>query len=85
MLDGNPHANWLKREVESSTRFTLHVFASRLSRRRTATQVPNFAHIWAHCLALGRGSIFDTSAALRICFVIGSYSRFGIGIALALS
>ena len=37
------------------------------------------------CLVLGRGIIFNTSAALGNCFVIGSYSRFGIGIELALS
>ncbi len=29
--------------------------------------------------------MLDASASLRNCFVIGSYSRFGIGIELALS
>ena len=37
------------------------------------------------CLMLGRNITFDIKRALRNCFVIGSYSRFGIGIELALS
>ncbi|MGO9949805.1 MAG: hypothetical protein ACLPWG_23555, partial [Steroidobacteraceae bacterium] len=44
----NPYANWLKREVESATRLTLHGFAWLRSRKLTASQVPSFAHIWAH-------------------------------------
>ena len=37
------------------------------------------------CLVLGTVIILSTSAALRNCFVFGSYSRFCIGIEFALS
>jgi len=34
---------------------------------------------------LGTFIVLSTSAALRNCFVFGSYSRFGVGIEVALS
>jgi hypothetical protein len=46
--------------------------------------VPSFAQIRSHALCWAGASHSVTCAALRNCFVIGSYSRFGIGIAFAL-